>query len=139
MVVMSASLPSVNELVTDLLGVLDVTTKSLPFCCISTTGLISLAILMVSSGNPAKIDKTGHFVMEIAKQQIVPSNKGTKDPNQYWKVMSKLNTNPGLDSSLLYEFFAPFLLVWLCFGVISGDVSHYALFPKGCPWGDSAP
>lgn len=67
MVVMSASLPSVNELVTDLLGVLDVTTKSLPFCCISTTGLISLAILMVSSGNPAKIGKPGLFVMEIAK------------------------------------------------------------------------
>lgn len=54
MVVMSASLPSVNELVTDLLGVLDVTTKSLPFCCISITGLISLANLIVSSGNPVK-------------------------------------------------------------------------------------
>lgn len=67
MVVMSASLPSVNELVTDLLGVLDVTTKSLPFCCISTTGLISLAILIVSSGNPAKIGKKRTFCYENSK------------------------------------------------------------------------
>lgn len=78
MVVISASLPIVNELVTDLLGVLDVTTKSLPFCCISTTGLISLAILIVSSGNPAQIGKTGHFVMDIANSFLQQRHKSSK-------------------------------------------------------------
>lgn len=50
MVLISASLPMVKELVTDLPGVLEVTTKSFPFCLISVTGLMSLAILMTSSG-----------------------------------------------------------------------------------------
>lgn len=51
MVVISASLPMVKELVTVFPGVLEVTTKSLPFCLISVTGLMSLAILMTSSGS----------------------------------------------------------------------------------------
>lgn len=51
MVVISASLPMVKELVTVFLGVLEVTTKSLPFCLISVIGLMSLAILMTSSGS----------------------------------------------------------------------------------------
>lgn len=69
----------------------------------------------------------------------MPSYKGTKDPNQYWKVMSKLNTNPGLDSSLWVFCSIPSSLVmfwcdiWWC--VTLCTVS----FPKGCPWSDSAP
>lgn len=51
MVVISASLPMVKELVTVFPGVLEVTTKSLPFCLISVIGLMSLAILMTSSGS----------------------------------------------------------------------------------------
>lgn len=56
------------------------------------------------------------------------ANKGTEDPNQYCQVMSKLKDNPVLDSSLLNGLFAPFLLVWLGFGIIFGDVSDYAQF-----------
>lgn len=51
MVVISASLPMVKELVTVFPGVLEVTTKSLPLCLISVIGLMSLAILMTSSGS----------------------------------------------------------------------------------------
>lgn len=51
MVVISASLPMVKELVKVFPGVLEVTTKSLPFCLISVIGLTSLAILMTSSGS----------------------------------------------------------------------------------------
>ena len=64
-VVMSASFPSVNEFVTDCLGVFDVTTKSSPFCCISTTGLMSLATLMRSSGNAVKKAKKDVFCYEV--------------------------------------------------------------------------
>lgn len=64
MVVISASFPSVNELVTDCLGVLDVTTKSSPFCCISTTGLMSLASLIRSSGSAVKKAKKDFFCYE---------------------------------------------------------------------------
>lgn len=42
--------------------------------------------------------------------------------------MAKLKTNGVLDSSLLYGLFAPFLLVWLGFDIIFGDVSDHALF-----------
>jgi len=63
-VVMSASFPSVNELVTDCLGVFDVTTKSSPFCCISIIGLISLASLIRSSGNAVKKAKRTFSVMK---------------------------------------------------------------------------
>ncbi|TNN67660.1 hypothetical protein EYF80_022124 [Liparis tanakae] len=54
MVVISASFPMVKELVTVCPGVLEVTTKSLPFCWISVMGLMSLAILMTCSGSSGK-------------------------------------------------------------------------------------
>lgn len=54
MVVISASLPMVKELVTVFPGVLEVTTKSLPFCLISVIGLMSLAIFMTSAGSSGK-------------------------------------------------------------------------------------
>jgi len=56
MVVISASLPMVNELVTVFPGVLDVMVKSLPFCWISVTGLTSLASLIISSGRAEGTD-----------------------------------------------------------------------------------
>lgn len=135
MVVMSASLPSVNELVTDLLGVLDVTTKSLPFCCISITGLISLANLIVSSGNPAKPGKTGLFVRETANSSL---QKGSKDPSQYWNLMSKLKHKSwfGLLSFLWAFCSIPFSLVrfWCC--IWWGVRLCLLSFLKGddCPW-----
>lgn len=54
MVVISASLPMVKELVTVFPGVLEVTTKSLPLCLISVIGLMSLAILITSAGSSGK-------------------------------------------------------------------------------------
>ena len=67
MVVMSASLPTVKELVTDLPGVLEVITKSLPLCLISVIGLMSFAILMTSSGS--SVDKTS-FVLIPAQLNL---------------------------------------------------------------------
>lgn len=54
MVVISASLPMVKELVTVFPGVLEVITKSLPLCLISVIGLMSLAILITSAGRSGK-------------------------------------------------------------------------------------
>lgn len=54
MVVISASLPMVKELVTVFPGVLEVMTKSFPFCLTSVIGLMSLAILITSAGRSAK-------------------------------------------------------------------------------------
>lgn len=50
-VLISASLPMVKELVTVFPGVFVVTTKSLPVCWISVTGLTSLACSITSSGS----------------------------------------------------------------------------------------
>lgn len=74
MVVISASLPMVKELVTDFPGVLEVTTKSLPFCLISVIGLMSLATLMMSSGSSVE-QNTDYLVISCTELTFFNQDK----------------------------------------------------------------
>lgn len=91
MVVISASLPMVKELVTVFPGVLEVTTKSLPFCLISVIGLMSLAILMISSGS-SSMKKMFTFTTFICWMKFARPASGVISHPGPWGI---LRSSPG--------------------------------------------
>lgn len=75
--VISVSFPRVNEFVTDLLGVLDVTTKLFPVCWISVMGLMSLAALMISSDKAGEVERDRDTQRDVVEQKM----ENVKDPD----------------------------------------------------------
>lgn len=81
MVDISVSFPNVNVFVTDLWGVLDVTMKLFPVCWISMVGLISLAVLMTSSGKAERKERGGQS--SILLYNNILNTMGCRDIKQH--------------------------------------------------------